>query len=283
MRMNWFFHGNITSQEAIHIVEKINDLLIYNSSEESSFLKERIVKLPKRIRYVYEKFCENNETNNSAFLLYFQGGFYEFNDLKRFSTNYILLSLLNVEAYYVLRTKKQLGYVLSVNNVSFNKVYGGTLLIQSPNYAPIELALIIEEFVEGFFSYLSSYDQKKFEDCVNAKIETNNQKYLGPYEEFNEFKNFIESRDYAFNFREKIVESLKNIIIQDVINYAKEMLIDNPSRFEYSIISHKHLEKNKEAKDKYEVMCKSKGFKIINIHSEIEMKNLNKMFQLNTP
>lgn len=112
----------------------------------------------------------------------------------------LLTQILSEPAFNVLRTKEQLGYIVSASEWSGTEYTGLRIVVQSEK-DPRYLESRVEAFLVHMREILESMDEAHFEEHKNGLIRKWNEKLKNMNEESNRFWSHIDSGYLDFNRR----------------------------------------------------------------------------------
>ena len=132
--MEWLIAGHLTQNEALTIIQQSQYSLTYTPLDSSQIHLSRLVQLPAHSVHDYELLNSDPANPNSAVLSIFQ--------MPRLRTYpdeavlSVLFHLLREPFFNQLRTKEQLGYIVSCNTNMVRKVLHGRFIVQSNVMGP---------------------------------------------------------------------------------------------------------------------------------------------------
>lgn len=119
-----------------------------------------------------------------------------------------------------LRTKNQLGYLVSMNiMVIINKFY----IIQKIQ-SDKDIKLIkskVKNFNNNIVKYIMDADFNKFKSTLKLEL---SEPYNNLSDKFSNYYNKIASREYIFNLKEILLEHLQNITQRDILHFVKKYI-----------------------------------------------------------
>ncbi|WP_245953182.1 insulinase family protein [Alteromonas aestuariivivens] len=125
-----FMHGNWSSEEAIQFARTLNTTC---RNATGAPLSRSVTRLPAGVRLFHEVTCEHDD---AAVVFYLQA---PGSTLQDTALCMVLDQILAAPFFNVLRTEKQLGYVVGTGFVPHNQHPGVTFYVQSPTTSATEL------------------------------------------------------------------------------------------------------------------------------------------------
>jgi secreted Zn-dependent insulinase-like peptidase len=222
--------GNI-SQECmpqLHtIIKKYKDL-----HNPNVLLLNQYIKADKIIEKTY--FTNNPNETNYAVQIFYQFDYLPKGEdrLKIKTIMLLFMKLLGNNFFTKLRTEKQLGYLTGNKLYTLGNpddlMYGISFFVQSNSHNTEQIKHEIYEFIRtnytDFSNSLKNID--KYKESLEADLDSNFNNYL---EEFN--YNISKIIDRSYNFQEKSMLKLfiKDITVEDMIQFYTKYLTNNQS------------------------------------------------------
>jgi len=217
------FCGNILEDDAKEIVDALESSLIEENKARpllpTQLVFEREYKLKKNVPYLYEQ--RSKIHSNSCVYVYFQIG------LQNERTNVLseLISQMTEASFFdILRTKEQLGYIVTSGGITSDSVQGFKALIQTDK-SPLMVCEKIDDYFEKFIDNIVSMTDGEFKDYVEA-LSVN--KLKKPKKLTQEALNhWDEIACYQFHYRRNIpeVEALRRLTKSDVLEFYKKYIL----------------------------------------------------------
>ncbi|KAJ1722535.1 metalloprotease [Coemansia erecta] len=132
----------------------------------------------------------------------------------------VLLSDILFDPFFdQLRTKEQLGYVVSIEKQRFAQTKCAIMLKVQGKSNPMYLALRIDHFLHAFRQKLIEYDETKLELKRQSLVETWKEKCKSISEETDRFWASIEPGEYDFEYRDVMIDAVVKITKDDLLKY----------------------------------------------------------------
>lgn len=183
IKFTCFVGGNMSKENSTDLiksfVEKFTDLykpLAFMKPQD--FADFRVVQLPPKKTFIFRKTNVVETEDNNAMMIYYQMGDYRH---RRSELNFIA-SYLKQKYFYELRTKQQLGYVVS-SGVSYVKgIYGFCMTVQSNHKSADYCRLKTDEFIAATRSAIRQMADSEFDDIVQGMLSQVRRPYSNIYE-----------------------------------------------------------------------------------------------------
>ncbi|CDO73578.1 hypothetical protein BN946_scf185014.g48 [Trametes cinnabarina] len=207
--------GNMHKDEACRLAEMAEDMLQASSIAASEVIERSLV-LPSGSNFVWQTAVPNKEEPNSSLTYYMHVG-KTTNSRTRASTA-LLAHILSEPAFNVLRTREQLGYIVSASqwNLTGGGQTGLRVVVQSERQ-PAYLEQRVEAFLREMDEKLQTMSEEEFQEHRTAlqKRWREAPKNLG--EEVNRYWGHIEQGYLDFYRRDNDANLLDNITREDIL------------------------------------------------------------------
>ena len=220
-------HGNFLSRNALSISSAIEDF--FQDTDKISSDKKEIEEITKQRSYIvppggcvrHEVTLKDKDNVNSCIEYFIQIGDL-YNDRRLKVLTNLLATIIQEPSFDQLRTKEQLGYVVFAGLRLTRTAFGLRILIQS-EWLTAYLEYRIQEFLARFIDFiLSEFDESAFDLFKRALKVKKLMKLKNIREESERLWGAIINGYYDFNEREKDVEILETITIDELKNYVKD-------------------------------------------------------------
>lgn len=224
--------GNCSEQHALKLSEvAATNLIVSDIAERHNCCK--IVKMNGNV--LRREVAVNPLEENSCVEYYIQVG----SALE--ARNRALLDLVDhliyEPCYNILRTQKQLGYIVSSGTRLTNGIQGLCVTIQSKAYAASQLERNIDQFLSGFMQTIECMSAEEFNTNKDALIEHKLSKATTLSDLCERHWDALVNRAADFQFRQSEIKELQNITQVEVIQYYKEHIVPGGSMFR-KLVSH---------------------------------------------
>lgn len=264
-KLDTFINGNMTDVEARQVYDLVQNKMKGNPLKSSQVPTDRVIQLSPHQTFVRQFVCPNDKEANNATIVTLQlDSIYDSNVLQKLnennqvtasyepvsslpitpvSVNFKLLAIselfanmISEPAFDQLRTKEQLGYIVSARLVSNKNVLALRLIIQSGKASADYLEERIESFLHYFGNvYLPEQADEWFETHKSALINALEEKDKKLTDEFNSLWTEIHSSIYQFNRRDLKAQHVRTCTRQDVMDFfAKHISIQAPQRKKFT-------------------------------------------------
>jgi insulysin len=172
MHIEMIAHGNLYKEDALRISDLVEATLKPQPHPKSQWTTSRNLLFPPGADYRYERTLANPENVNHCidYMLHFGDA----QDRPLRAKVLLLSHILSEPCFDTLRTKEQLGYIVSSGPVLGGNQAGFRILIQSEKDCPY-LESRIDSFLTGYEEILSAMSEDEFEEhrigVINSRLE----------------------------------------------------------------------------------------------------------------
>lgn len=253
MRETIVLYGNINNELVDGIVDKVNEISIETELYKPTLNDYILVNTLKdgEEKVVDVKSENPTEINNLMTILY------QIGNIKVGITpnwNYLqavimtLDTLIDKEYFDDLRTKRQTGYIAkatsSIYGCSEFPLYAMQFLVQSYKFEPEELNDFTDKFIRNFYKELLELPDEEFETAIDGCIETLKHQFESLDKKAEFYATNILNDVYVFDVREILIDTLKKLNKEDVINFFKLYLLDD-NKSKWNMYIRKNIVGNK--------------------------------------
>jgi len=230
--MEVLVHGNVTTDEAVHMSNIMTDAWKPSSALHLPAL--RVIRLEPGNDYVYRLQGWNEQDSNSCVVNLFQMGPM---DVRTNATLSLLHQLLREPAFNQLRTEEQLGYIVHTQvKTNGDKSKGLLFLIQSDAFDSIHMDERIEVFLESLRMKLVQMSPEEFSANVDAVCQSLLEKNKNLSEESTKHWLVITNQSYRFQRLQEIAGEACNLTKDDVLRFFdRHLLRQSPNRSKLSV------------------------------------------------
>ncbi|KAL5226535.1 hypothetical protein ABZP36_014800 [Zizania latifolia] len=234
-----YIHGNIEPDEAISIVQEIEDTIfstpnsMFKSMSPSQYLVKRVIMLENELKCYYQIEGLNQKNENSSVVQYIQVHM----DDALSNIKLQLFSLIASQpAFNQLRTVEQLGYIAGLSLRSDYGVWALEVVIQSTVKDPSHLDARVDEFFKMFESKIHELSDKDFKRNVKSLIDSKLEKFKNLWEESAFYWGEIEAGTLKFDRVESEVALLKELKKEEFIQFFDQYIrVGAPQRKTISV------------------------------------------------
>jgi len=161
---------------------------------------------------------DKNQKSSSVMFYYNVGPFLPKNNLLLF----IIVDILADKFFDELRTKKQLGYLVSMNVNNIMNNYAITQNVQSDQ----SISVIIESidyFNKNLFSFIKESEMDEYKERVRNYL---NIRDTNTHEVFSRIQSEIFNRTFLFNRKELLIKHIESITFNDIKKFIKRVIND---------------------------------------------------------
>lgn len=222
VRIDALVHGNMSRDAAISLMEDSENILAARALSPSEQLSTRSHILPANANFVYQTAVPNPEDVNSGLSYYLHVGDVTDNVLRAKLS--LLSHVIHEPVFDQLRTKQQLGYIVSSVMLTRTGIMGLRIHIQSER-SPIYLEERVDEFLTGFEDILTKMPETDFEKKKNGLIMKKLEKSKNLAEETAWLWSAIDSGYHDFSRREIDVENLRTLSKDDILDFLSHYIL----------------------------------------------------------
>ncbi|KAH7343303.1 Metalloenzyme, LuxS/M16 peptidase-like protein [Rhizoctonia solani] len=240
-------HGNIDSEEALRIADRVENILGSRPITPAEKSLPRSLVLPVACNYVWEDAVPNKDELNSSLTYYVEVG--DITDPPLRATLLLFAQMIREPAFNQLRTKEQLGYVVSSSAWFLHGSIGWHMTVQSER-KPTYLERRVENFLDLFREILTAMPEAEFERQRDAFALKRLERLKNMGEEASRFWTHIESGYEDFLRREGDANHIKLFTKQDIeLFFDTYIHPESPTRRKLSV----HLVSQKQTPAKFSV------------------------------
>ncbi|KAJ2365711.1 metalloprotease, partial [Coemansia sp. RSA 2607] len=140
-------------------------------------------------------------------------------DMLLWCTLTLLSDIVSDPFFDQLRTKEQLGYIVSVENQRFDQTKCAIMFRVQGKCNPIYLVQRIDHYLRSFRQKLVEYDEAKLELNRQSLAKTWKEKCKSVSEEADRFWASIDPGEYDFEYRQVMIESIVRITKDNLLEY----------------------------------------------------------------
>ncbi|KAH9950188.1 insulin-degrading enzyme [Amylocystis lapponica] len=234
IHMRMLVVGNMYKDEAVRLVEMTENIL-QASPVPASEVSERTLILPNASNHLWSTPVPNTNEPNSCLTYYTHVG--SVLEPRTRVTFALLAQILSEPAFNVLRTREQLGYIVSCSQWASpgDSEIGLRILVQSER-GPVYLEERVETFFDEMKEKLAEMDETEFEE-QKAGIERRwREAVKNQAEETNRYWTHIESGYLDFLRRDNDADLVKTITKEEVTSlFLSRIHPSSPSRAKLSV------------------------------------------------
>ncbi|KDQ10557.1 hypothetical protein BOTBODRAFT_36079 [Botryobasidium botryosum FD-172 SS1] len=225
--------GNLFKDDAINLVTLAERILGARALTPAERITPRCLLLPEGGNFVYEAPVPNKDNVNSALTYYCQIG--DVLDSRLRATSSLLAQIAHEPCFNRLRTKEQLGYIVSSVHWAMTGTMGFRIVVQSER-DPVYLESRVDAFLDALKVILEEMDEVEFEKQKQSLIDKKMEKIKNIGEEAGRFWNAIDTGYCDFLRRETDAAILETVTRQEVLEvFSKSIHPSSPSRAKISV------------------------------------------------
>ncbi|CAG8596514.1 4609_t:CDS:10, partial [Acaulospora morrowiae] len=237
-------HGNVSKDEALKLSQMVEDILRPKPLLPTQLIGNRSIVLPQGRKFVYQRDVYDANNINSAVEYYIQGGDVMDVNLKaKFS---LMVQVSHEPCFDQLRTKEQLGYLVSCGLRSYARSLGMRIIVQSERDT-VHLENRIVHFLYKLQAIIEEMPEEEYQKQVQSLITKKLEKPKNLSQEARRYWEHINSGYYDFDKVENEVSEIRKITKSDLLEFYKALICpSSPVQRKLSV----HMRSQKSAQTK---------------------------------
>ena len=241
--------GNITKDHAVSMTKEFITAFesVFKPSGHLPVValpEKRCLMVARDTTYVYKRFNSEATEPNSALLVYYQFGQHR----EKRAQYFFIESFLRSAFFNELRTKQQLGYVVSTSLFPAGGVFGLTFAIQSNHKLPEYCRERIEEHLSNERTRMKNLSEKEFSDIVSGLLAVVKKPYTSLFDQSDAHLDQILMMRLQCTSKQELEEQLNQLKLEDVQTAFEQMFFGGTPRIEiHTIPASKSEEYQREA------------------------------------
>ncbi|SMY27142.1 unnamed protein product [Zymoseptoria tritici ST99CH_1A5] len=221
MHIEMIAHGNLYKEDALRMSDLVEATLKPQPHPKSQWATPRNLLFPPGADYRYERQLANPENVNHCidYMLHFGDS----QDRPLRAKVLLLSHILSEPCFDTLRTKEQLGYIVSSGPTLGGNQAGFRILIQSEKDCPY-LETRIDAFLTGFEETLSEMSESDFNEHRIGVINSRLEKLKNLDQETGRLWHHITSEVFDFELVYRDVEALEALTKNDLLTFFSSHL-----------------------------------------------------------
>lgn len=225
-------NGNIEDEATLALAKVVETHLLQGASIKK-VERAKIRKLEGKQDWVEEIDIDHPDT---SLVYYMQGNNKSFLEQARYS---LLAQAIGTDYYALLRTEKQLGYIVFASPFSMLEVPAIAFIVQSPNTSADVIFDETKTFISDQKSALSELSQEEFARYKKAVISRLEEKETQINQRSNRYWSEIDKENYSFDSKQKLIAAIESIELSDFQAFyrgradkkgASFIVFNNPTR-----------------------------------------------------
>lgn len=234
----WFLMGNISQSAAEVLAESLTSDFFEQKSalalKTSEFLPLRITKIPKSRTELFTLPLTDPNNTNSAVVSQFQIGP---ETIQIECLTDLLENFLEEPFFDELRTKQQIGYIVSSYSHKMRGIFHFMFMVQSSTHSPESIFSQISAFLQEYKENIQKLTDKKFGKLVKTTLETSVKKNLSLHEEFQQFRHEIDSAAFCFDRKKRLKEELNRVKKEEFLQFYEQVFGSQGRRLDICLVS----------------------------------------------
>jgi secreted Zn-dependent insulinase-like peptidase len=138
--------------------------------------------------------------------------------------------ILSQRFFDELRTKQQLGYIVSMSSYSEKHAFVGLRFIVQSERPPVEVLQRVRDWIEGAWGYLEAdLSDEEFREYRASLVAQVRERFKSLGEEFGAHWAEVAARSLHFDLRREQAACLESLRLEDIRRFASEVLRSAPA------------------------------------------------------
>ena len=275
VHFEWFVIGNISSESALLLAETCMNKFISLKSPTfltpDQYLQLKITKLPRGKPQIFQSVLTDTSNTNSAVITQFQIGP---ETLRLECLMGIIENYLEEPCFDSLRTKEQLGYIVSSYAHKMRGINNFMILVQSSTHCPGQIIERITAFLDSMKTEIAEISDKHFKKLLKATMESTLKKDLSLAEEYQRQRFEIDSAAYIFDRRKLMKDTLNHVTKEEFQQAFANVFSNTGRRLDIALVSHNMLEQeNAIQKDRVVISSLSQFKREHSVWPQVHIRN----------
>lgn len=209
-------HGDWHKEVAQTIVGEIREHL-FDHCNPTREVNRRVFKLPNKASWMPVE----TQHHDSSILVYYQSETACERDIALYTmANHVLSPVF----FHLLRTEKQLGYMLGTGYMPINQCPGFIAYIQSNSHEPVHLLQEIDEFLQEAPEQIEEMDEEHWQSVQEGLIHQITEKDHSLRIRAQRYWLAIGLKDCTFKRRERVAKEISELTQQQLADFVKNRL-----------------------------------------------------------
>jgi secreted Zn-dependent insulinase-like peptidase len=210
-------NGNIEAPESQALAKLVEDKLL-KKAKIAHVDKASIINLSGDHGWVAPISVSHPDT---SFVFYLQGENKSYAEHAKFS---VLAQAISNDYYALLRTEKQLGYIVFASPFSMLDVPGIAFIVQSPTSNSQAIYQETNSFLQAQTETLENLDDASFERYKQAVIARLEEKDTNLFQRSSRYWSEIDRENAQFNTKEALIQSISELAIPTFLEFYGQLL-----------------------------------------------------------
>lgn len=235
-KFEWLLQGNLTREKAKSIVKVSESIIKTKQLQYENEFYPQLYSIPPNAKISFNIKSTNDKERNNCILAFNETGLT--NQIKAISSMKLMNVICKEQFFNELRTKKTLGYIVSLFNKQIRNKNGIVCLIQSSTFDPMRLLKEINAYFNKQFYQLEHMSKNDFSILTHSCINKLQMKDISLSQEVNRNYHEIDNRTFDFNKAKKQIDYLKNTVTKNDILEEYNKLFLNPQHKRQIVINY---------------------------------------------
>jgi secreted Zn-dependent insulinase-like peptidase len=161
-------------------------------------------------------------------------------DIPTMAITMVLSQLLSPHFFQEMRTEKQFGYLVGVGYVPIGHYPGLAMYIQSPHTQADILVQAIDDFTTNTLSIIEKITEQDWQQLQHGLASQLLENDVSLRIKSQRFWGSLSNKDYQFNRKKQLIESINKMNIDDIKNFINTKLISTKQQDRITLISTKN-------------------------------------------
>ncbi|BGP22999.1 a-pheromone processing metallopeptidase ste23 [Rhodotorula toruloides] len=226
--------GNFAANDAVEMVEMLEGKLDAQQADSSETDYHRALKLSPGSSTVYRPLVPSPENVNSAVSAYYDVG--PTSDHQLLAKLSLFAQLAKVPVFSTLRTKEQLGYIVSSGSWVTNAYAGFRVVVQSER-SPEYVDERIDALWSTFAKHIQDMSDEEFEKERESLVLKLLEKPKTQGQESNRYWAEVSTGEFDFDYRERQAKVVQQLLRSDILAFFNRFISpSSPSRAKLAIL-----------------------------------------------
>ena len=211
-------HGNLLRQDAMRLANVVKEVLL-DGVPRAPVPISRVVKLAPGSSLVRELDVDHSD---SVMALYFQS---DDKSMRSRAHTSLLVQILSSPYHAILRTEKQLGYIVFATRATMLEIPAVSFVIQSPVADPAQLLTHTESFLNSQVDNLREMSDEQFGAHRNGLLTKILDEEKTLVEVSDRYWTEIDRHHYRFDSRDRLADAVRATSKDALVEFYKQLLL----------------------------------------------------------
>ncbi len=222
-RLEVLVYGNLTAKDAVAIGRDVSNR-VFARAKPGEHVTREVVRLAPGRQYLMTRDIDHDDT---GLVVHYQA---PDDDIGTAATVMLLEQVIKGPFFDTLRTREQLGYVVSAHSAFTLRVPGLNFVIQSPVAGPAALLARIDGFVADFRELIATMDDAQFEGHRQGLLTVLRERDTSQSQRSQRLQHDLALGHYAFDHRTRLAEAVESLTREDLLAAHDAWLLSDKRR-----------------------------------------------------